>query len=137
MFAEWSNVQRNNCQVLYGMLQVPGSNLARDYDIDHSESEMACHYSNSRALSGSCTAFNIELGNEETQLTKLLKPIRTHDPDQNPPQSYTASPCQVQVSRHHCRGPNTGSNSRGGGIKKYIEQLVVVTKHQFIDCYGH
>ena len=25
------------------------------------------------------------LGNEETQLTKLLKPIRTHDPDQNPP----------------------------------------------------
>ena len=25
------------------------------------------------------------LGNEETQLAKLLKPIWTHDPDQNPP----------------------------------------------------
>ena len=41
--AEWSNVRRNSCQVLYGMRQVPGSNPARDYDIDQSESEVACH----------------------------------------------------------------------------------------------
>ena len=50
-----------------------------DYDINRSESEMACHYSNSWVPGGSCDTFDIE----ETQLTKLLKPIQTHHPDQN------------------------------------------------------
>ena len=51
------------------------------------------------------------LGNEETQLTKLFNPFRTHNLDQN-------SPRKVQASRHHSSGPNTGSNSEGGRIKK-------------------
>ena len=57
MVAEWSN----SCQVLYGIRQVPGLNPSRDYDIDCSESEMACHYSNSRVPGGSCTAYDNNL----------------------------------------------------------------------------
>ena len=52
---------------------------------------------------------------------QLLNPIRTHDPDQNPPQSYTAGPRQVQVSHHCSSGPDTGSNSGGRWIKKSSE----------------
>ena len=48
-------------------------------------------------------------------LTKLPKP---HDRDQNPPQSYTAGPRQVQASHHHSSVPNTGRNSGGRQIKK-------------------
>ena len=54
---------------------------ARDYDIDPSESEMACHFSKSDLAFGE--ALN-STWNEETQLTKLLKSIQTHDPDQHP-----------------------------------------------------
>ena len=46
---------------------------SRDYDIDLTESEMACHYSNSRETGDMC------------HLQHLLKPIWTHDPDQNLP----------------------------------------------------
>ena len=61
MVAEWFNVRSNNFQVLYGMRQVPGLNPSRDYDIDRSESEMACQYSNSRVPGGSCTAHDNNL----------------------------------------------------------------------------
>ena len=38
-----------------------------------------------------------------------LKPIQTRDPDQTPPQSYTAGQRQVLASHHHSSGPSTGS----------------------------
>ena len=43
-------------------LEDPGSNPARDYNIDRSrsESEMACHYSNSRSPGGRCAAYDIK-----------------------------------------------------------------------------
>ena len=56
---------------------------ARDNDIDLTESEMACHYSNSREPGDMC------------HLQYLLKPIWTHDQDQNLPLSYAGGPCQV------------------------------------------
>ena len=37
----------------------PGLNPAWDYDIDRLESEMACHYSNSRAPGGSYATYDI------------------------------------------------------------------------------
>ena len=43
---------------------------------------------------------------------KAPQPIKTHNPDQYPPQSYTAGPCQVQASRHRSSGPNTGKQFR-------------------------
>ena len=39
---------------------VPGLNPARDYDIDRSESEMACHYLNSSTPGGSSAPYDIE-----------------------------------------------------------------------------
>ena len=84
---------------------------AWDNDINCSESEMACHYSNN-GRQVTCVTYYIEPSVE------LLKPIWTHHPDQHPHQSYTAGPCQVQASHHCSSGPNTGSNSRGGWIKK-------------------
>ena len=51
-------------------------------------------------------------------LFKTKHSIRTHEPDQNPPQSYIAGPHQVQASHHRSSGPNTGSNSGGRWIIK-------------------
>ena len=55
-----------NCCMVHVWSQVP----TRDQDIDRLELDITWRYSNSKALGGSCVAYDI--GKEETQLTKLL-----------------------------------------------------------------
>ena len=47
--AEWSKAQISQIQVGNTVASVPGLNLAWDYNIDHSELEINCCYSNSKA----------------------------------------------------------------------------------------
>ena len=45
VLAEWSKTMKSQIQVGNTVVQVPGSNLALDYDVDCSELEITCCYS--------------------------------------------------------------------------------------------
>ena len=50
---------------------------AREYYIDHSELEITCHYSNSRAPGGSCATYDIEPSVDAKNGTSLYYCVNT------------------------------------------------------------